>query len=89
MFGKNILGENIFGKNIFSKIFFSDHSPHLTALQITLPPLSSPSVIFEVECDTTNETNEGLTDRTEQWLFLLYYYEFRATRSCEDPNRGL
>ena len=59
----------IFSSKIFSaKIFFSDPSPHLTALYNTLPLLSSLSVIFEVECDTTNETNEGLTDWTDAMI---------------------
>jgi len=64
IFSKNIFGGNIFVNNIFGKnIFFFYPSSWLPYKQ-PLPLLSSSSVIFEVECDTTNE----LTDRTDTMI---------------------
>lgn len=63
IFGKNILGENIFDKNIFCENIFD---PSLLTAHFPLPNiqpnphlffLSSSSVIFDVECDTTKQTH--------------------------------
>ena len=62
IFDKNIFGENVFDKNIFGENILDENNPYL---------ISAPhaSVIFEVECDTTNE---GLTDRTEHTMIVPF-----------------
>ena len=65
MFSKNIFPENIFPKNIFDKNIFSvnifgnnifyDPSSIWLPYKQPLPLLSSSSVIFDVECDTTKD----------------------------------
>ena len=67
-FGQKYLSKNIF----FQNIIFQHLPPSDCLTQITPPLLSSSSVIFEVWV-WHNKRNEGLTDRTEQCLFLLLY----------------
>ena len=76
----------LFLAKLFSvKLFFSDPSPHLTALQITPPLLSSSSVIFEVECDTTNE----ITDQTEHTMMVLGIQMGIKTGQVSPPEIGM
>ena len=73
MFLTKVFLAKIFLVKIFSaKIFFSYPSPIWLLYKQPPPLLSSTSVIFEVECDTTNET-KSRTGRSTQWLFLLLY----------------
>ena len=77
---KNIFGEKVFDKNIFGKNIFFLPLPHLTALQTT-PLLSSSSVIFEVECDTTE--NEGRNYGPDGAMFIPFIITDSNTDSLE------
>ena len=68
IFDNNIFSENIFGENISGKNIFSFPSPIWLPYNQPPPLLSSSSVNFEVECDTTNE----ITDRTEHTMIVPF-----------------
>ena len=83
IFPENIFDENIFGVNIFGYNIFSDPSSIWLPYKQPLPLLSSSSVIFEVECDTTNE----LTDRTD--AMIVPFIVLDIWRLCIDKVRAM
>ena len=72
IFCKNIFFRNIFVENIWSENIFGPPIPYYPPPMYNTQVATSSYLLFEVEGGGTNETNEGLTDRTEHAMIAPF-----------------
>ena len=63
---------NIFVENIWSENIFGPPIPYYPPPMYNTQVATSSYLLFEVEGGGTNETNEGLTDRTEHAMIAPF-----------------